>query len=558
MFLLLLASVRSQATGVSDSLTAVLEQAIADKPAITKQKEATILAIKQSLSPEIPPAVTIELNTRLFKEYQKYQIDSAIAYVNKSLAIADQYHVSDWIITSKLQLSNLYSFTDKFLEAKELLETIPVTRLSSNQRADYYEAWLSFYEHRAANGYDKSQGSRIIAYRDSLLSVLDPASNRYKINLAVKSVINRQPEEARAILLPLDQPGMAKTKPEEAMLTYLLGVSYLQQKNNELARQYFTRSAIIDVQTAIKDNASLQGLAIMYHKEGNIKLAYTFTKSVIEDAIFCNIKFRTLSISELYTIINTEYLANEADAHGKLQLYLLLISTLSVFLVISLIYVYKQMQKVSRIKEALDISTQELRNLNEEITATNKKLTESNTQLSESNHIKEVYITQFLDLCSTYIDKLETYRKNLNKLAIGKQLEELYRVLKSTHIIEDEVEGLYAIFDRIFLGLYPNFIQEFNLLLLPEEQVSVKRGELLNTELRVFALIRLGITDSNKIAEFLRYSVSTIYNYRTKTRNKAVGKREEFEKMVMKIGNEAGASGDFNTKSTTFSDQTVN
>ncbi|MFB6456625.1 DUF6377 domain-containing protein [Chitinophaga sp. Hz27] len=541
LFLILIASVRSQAAGVSDSLTAVLDKAIADKAIYTRQKEARITAIKQSLGPEIPPAVAIELNTRLYKEYQKYQIDSAIAYVNQSMAIAEQYHVNDWIITSKLQLSNLYSFTDKFLEAKELLETIPVAKLSSNQRADYYETWLSFYEHRAANGYDKSPAASIIAYRDSLLSVLDPATIRYKINLAVKSVISRQPEETRKILLPLDQPEVSKTSPEEAMITYLLGVSYLQQKNNELAKQYFTRSAIIDVQTAIKDNASLQGLAIMYHKEGNIQLAYTFTKSVIEDAIFCNIKFRTLSISELYTIINTEYLAKEADAHGKLQLYLVLISTLSLFLVISLVYVYKQMQKVSRIKEALDISTQELRKLNEEITATNKKLTESNTQLSESNHIKEVYITQFLDLCSAYIDKLETYRKNLNKLAIGKQLDELFRVLKSTHIIEDEVDGLYNIFDRIFLGLYPNFINEFNLLLLPEEQVMVKRGELLNTELRVFALIRLGITDSNKIAEFLRYSVSTIYNYRTKTRNKAVGKREDFEKMVMKIGNEANA-----------------
>lgn len=174
--------------------------------------------------------------------------------------------------------------------------------------------------------------------------------------------------------------------------------------------------------------------------------------------------------------------------------------------------------------------------MNQGITDTNKQLKEVNIQLSESNHIKEEYIAHFFDLCSTYITKLEDYRKSLNKKAANNQLDDLFKTLKSTAFVDNELEELYKNFDNIFLSLYPTFVEDFNTLLISEEQIVLKPGELLNTELRIFALIRLGITDSVKIASFLRYSLSTIYNYRTKARNKAAVSRDEFENLVMKIG----------------------
>jgi cell division protein FtsB len=184
----------------------------------------------------------------------------------------------------------------------------------------------------------------------------------------------------------------------------------------------------------------------------------------------------------------------------------------------------------------LSESGKKLAALNDDISRANKQLQESNAQLSESNHIKEEYIAQFFDLCSTYISKLESYRITLNKKAVAKQHDELFKMLKSTTMVDTEVEELYNIFDSIFLNLYPTFVKDFNALLIKEEQVVLKQGELLNTELRIFALIRLGITDSVKIAAFLRYSLSTIYNYRTKARNKAAVSRDEFEIMVSRIG----------------------
>ena len=131
---------------------------------------------------------------------------------------------------------------------------------------------------------------------------------------------------------------------------------------------------------------------------------------------------------------------------------------------------------------------------------------------------------------------MEDYRKTLYKLGINRQYEELIKILKSTTVVDNELDELYTHFDSIFLSLYPTFVTDFNSLLAENEQIVLKSGDLLNKELRIYALLRLGITDNVKIAGFLRCSMSTIYNYRTKMRNKAAIDRDEFEDMVMKIG----------------------
>ena len=156
--------------------------------------------------------------------------------------------------------------------------------------------------------------------------------------------------------------------------------------------------------------------------------------------------------------------------------------------------------------------------------------------MSDANTVKVQYIARFFDLCSMYIDKMDNYRKSLKKMAQERKLEELYRKLRSTSMLEDEQDELFRNFDEIFLNLYPTFIEDFNALLVETERITPKSGDLLNKELRIYALIRLGITDSVKIASFLRCSLSTVYNYRTKARNKAAISREDFEKMVMRIG----------------------
>lgn len=256
----------------------------------------------------------------------------------------------------------------------------------------------------------------------------------------------------------------------------------------------------------------------------------------MEDAMFCNARLRAYEVSKIFPIIDSAYQDKITKQKEELQIFLVLVSILSLFLIIAVVYVYLQMKRLSRIRRELYRTNVKLNELNTDLQSSNNQLKDLNLELSEANKIKETYIGHFLDLCSMYISKLEKYQNTLNKKAVEKKLDELYKMLKSHDMIDNELKELFENFDNIFLHLYPNFVEEFNSLLIKEERFILKTNELLNTELRIFALIRLGITDSSKIANFLHYSANTIYNYRTRVRNKAAVPREEFESLVMRIG----------------------
>jgi len=525
----------------SRAIFAELNAAIKNKKEYSKKREQRISGLKKINESGLPSLQEYQVNKSLYKEYRKFKLDSAIFYVQRNLAIAASQKNAALQDEANIQLANLYSSSGKFREAESIFKNISSKRLPASLLPEFYEFYSQFFEHYATNSYNEDYFKSIAIYRDSLLRVLNPSSVKYKIVQAQKDIYNKKLDKAERDLLQLLNTSKEKNA-DYAMFAYLLGDIYGTQGKAELQKDYFAISATADIKNAIKDNAAIQNLALLYYEAGDIDNAYKFTKSAIEDAIFCNVKFRTLQMSELYSIINTTYLDKEAKSKSQLQLYLVLISILSLFLIIAIVYVYKQMKKVSRIKEELAVTGQKLAELNADITNANAQLHESNTQLWESNHIKEEYIAHFFDLCSTYINKLEDYRKSLNRKANDKQIHELFKMLKSTTVVDNEIDELYKTFDTIFINLYPTFVKDFNALLVPEEQVTVKQGELLNTELRIFALVRLGITDSVKIAAFLRYSLSTIYNYRTKARNKAAVSRDDFEIMVSKIGTMASKS----------------
>lgn len=533
---LCLISFFAYANNGEDNYVAELNKAIDNKKYYDEKKEEKINSLKQLLNmPGLSSVQEYDINMKLSGEYKKYMMDSAIHYMEKNARIARTLNDPDLITETSLHLSLLYSATGMYIESKNILNKIERHALPDKLLTLYFETNSQFYGHYAQSNNRHTYYQLNEDYRDSLLTTLDPNSIRYRITYAEKILYQNQLEIAGNRLLKiLDE--IPEDNPDYALVTYLLGNVYNSKHDSALRKKYYTLSAITDIKNSIKDNASLQSLALSYYDDGDVDLAYKFTKSAIEDAVFCNVRFRTIEISEFYSIINTAYQAKESKQKSELQLYLILISVLSLFLIIGVIYVYKQMKRVSRIRKELYRANVKLIDLNQSITDTNEQLKEVNTQLSESNHIKEEYIAHFFDLCSAYINKLEDYRKSLNKKAANNQLEDLFKMLKSTTFVDNELEDLYKNFDNIFLSLYPTFVEDFNSLLIKEEQIVLKPGELLNTELRIFALIRLGITDSVKIAGFLRYSLSTIYNYRTKARNKAAVSRDEFENMVMKIG----------------------
>lgn len=524
-FLCLSLSAKKEVRMLSD----YLDHIIKNKQQFTTHKQEHINSLKRLLeSADFSPEHEYEINLKLYEEYRKFRLDSAIHYGERNMDLARRINNPRFIYASAIQLAGLYSCRAMYRESEHILTTINKDNLPADLLPDYYEAYCSFFERYAASSYQQKYSEQNKIYRDSLLAVLDPGSFKYRINMAHKHISRGEIDQAEEILINLLQTEEIDT-PNYAMITHYLGAVNRINRKPELEKKYYTLSAIADIKNSIKENASFRSLAQICYETGDIAGAFKYLQSAIEDAIFCNVQFRTMELSGFYSIINASYQEQQAKTESQLLLYLTLISILSIFLILLVIYVYKQMKKLSRVKEQLSQTNDKLTELNEELNT-------SNEQLSEANHIKQQYIAQFFDICSTYINKMEDYRKNLNKLALSNQYERLQKILRSTTMVDYEVEELYKNFDSIFLSLYPTFVSDFNSLLEKEEQITLKSSDLLNRELRIYALLRLGITDSVKIAAFLRCSLSTVYNYRSKMRNKAAISRDEFEDIVMKIG----------------------
>lgn len=526
---LLLAGEGIYARSLQDSITVRLNRVIDNRDYYESLKKQDILNLKKQVDQEhLSPIQKFKINLKLFEAYKKYRVDSAVFYVLENRKIADNLNDKALQNQSNIQLATLYSTKGLYIESKELLDHIDRNSLSKELLPLYYESYISFCSHYGQSNNNDVYYQKSEKYRDSLLSVLTPTSLKYLIIDATKTLYMGERDKAEGILLSLLNETTDKN-PDRALIAYLLGIIYKDKGETALQLKYFSISSITDVVNAIKDNASMKSLALSLYDLGDIDKAYKFIEVAINDAVFCNVRYRTVESSSIYSIINTSFQEKERERKRELLIFLIAISVLSVSLVIGIVVNYVQMKKLSKTRKELFDTNKQLNHLNNE-------LHKANESLFEANHIKEEYIANFFDLCSTYIEKLDRFRNSLHKKLITNKPEALLKELKSTDLVENELDELYKNFDSIFLNLYPSFVAKFNSLLLPEEQIHPKAGELLNTELRIFALIRLGITDSVKIANFLRYSLRTIYNYRTKVRSKAAVSRDEFEERVKEIG----------------------
>lgn len=533
-FVAILSSLGLRAQDLS-SARQELDNALLQKEHFADIKRKNIAGYRNEITPGLDLKEEYRINEKLYEQYRKFYLDSAIYYINRNISISNTLNNQYYIDRSSIQLANLYSSKGNFLESQSLLDGVTITKQPNDLKALYYEFYSQFYEHYTTNNPSEHYAKQIEVYRDSLLQVLSPDSNKYKINLAQQLMYKKEYSKARELLEKMENSSTVKD-PDYAMYVYLLGDIYMREDKQEEGIRYYCLAAVTDIENSIRDHGAIQNLAIYYYYQGKIDLAYKYAQSALADAVACNVKFRTLMMSEFYSIINASYQEKENAAKSTLRTYLTLISILSFFLILAVVYVYSQMRRISKVKEELLVSGERQKDLNMELKTANEQLKVFNSQLHESNRVKEEYIAQFFDICSSYIAKLDDYRKKLNKKAMNKQFDELSKILKSNSVTNEELHELYERFDTIFINLYPNFVSEFNDMLLPEEKIELKTGELLNAELRIFALERLGISDAVKIASFLRYSLSTIYNYRTKVRNKVAISREEFDERLKTIG----------------------
>lgn len=516
-----------------DSILFSLNQTIDNKEAYVKQKEQRIADLKQLFSmPNITPEQSYDINTRLYNEYKSFIPDSAMNYLQQNIHITTELENDDWLYDTKLNLSLLYSVAGMFFDAEKLLESIQTQKLHGYLLEKYYESYKQIFYYYPNNAFSEENYN---LYRDSLLALLDPQSDVYKIVYSEKLIHTEEYEKSRELLLPMFQNAEKDTH-WYSVLAFSIGETYRGEKNYDMQKKYYALSAIGDIKNVIKENASMRALAIAFYETNDIEQAYKYIQQSMEDAIFSNARLRTMEVSQVFPIIEKSYQQRLEAQKNRLYYLILCIGFLSLFLIVAVVYVYIQLRKLAKARRSLSDANRQLHDLNKKLQESNLKMNEINKELSEANLLKETYISQFLDICSMYINKLEKYQNTLNKKAMERKLDELYKILKSKDMIDNEYKELNEMFDNMFLHLYPNFVEEFNALLQESERIELKPTELLNPELRIFALIRLGITDSSKIAGFLHYSATTIYNYRTRVRNKSAVPREDFENRVMKIG----------------------
>lgn len=513
----------------TESLYRYLDELIDNKELFDREKEQRIEQLKQLRTvPNLTPELEYEINAKIIEEYRKYQLDSAIRYTRLNLWIARRLNKPSLVAATQVELAPLYSYMGMYGESKEVLNSINTSLLSGETLADYYHNYVLLYYHYSSTSKQNRFWHISSAYQDSVYMFSNHSSIRYRTYIADQFRAEGNYEQAVEMFLEMVEE-VGENSTHYAALHHSLCFIYDEMGDEENMVRHCLLSAIGDVRNSIKENASFMTLASICTENGDISRAFKYAHSAVEDATFANVLFRTSNASKFYSIINAAYQAQEADSKSLLKNYLFLISAFSVILILLTSFIYRQMKRSSRMRK-------ELSDVNERLVKLNEILNSKNDQLSDSNLIKEQYIAQFFDLCSTYIDKMGDFRKSLNKLALERNFDQLYKKIKSNSLMESEIEELYKHFDTIFLGLYPTFVSDFNALLAKDEQIVLKSENQLNRELRIYALLRLGITDSARIASFLRCSISTVYNYRTKARNRAAASREDFENIVMTIG----------------------
>lgn len=523
----------------ADSLLLKLDQAIKERPIYMEQKELKLVELKRQLHRQIPDEERFAILGTLLDEYRSFNTDSALHMAEEREQIAIRLGNREYIDNARMNKADVLGMTGMYKEVMDLMRNIHIDRLPVDIHPYYYHIYRTVYglmADYAVTAYEKKLYTELTdKYRDSLLLV-------NKDNLLIHTLIqsdqyNVRNEYDKAIRLLTDYLALQKDYEHDvAICAYTLSESYRLKGDKEKEKEYLIVSAMADMKTAVREYISLRKLAVLLYQEGDIERAYSYVKICMEDAAACNARLRKLEILEIFPIINDAYQQKTEKQQEQMKWALVSISLLSLFLLLAIFYVYKQMKKVAAARRKVIDANKRLKELNDELHLSNAQLKEANHSIAENSYLKEEYIGRYMDQCSVYLEKMDNYRRSLGKIAATGNVEELYKNIKSSKFIEGELKEFYTNFDNTFLQLFPTFVEDFNALLADDEQISLKAGERMNTELRIFALIRLGITDSVKIAQFLRYSVTTIYNYRTKVRNKAAGDRDLLEQEVMTIG----------------------
>ena len=447
----------------------------------------------------------------LGREYESFNADSSYVYYDKAYLLASDINDRITRLNARISRFKALAVAGLYNEAENEMQFIENEGVPDTLRNHFYDCARQLYYYMT--GYAQSNNlfsNRYFAknrhYRDLLLEHLDPADPLFSLYYSEYLQDQGKIIMARDVLLELIKDCEQGTAFHARVMSLLANLASVEGKTLEAAH-YMALSAISDIKCAIKENVSLQNLSLYLYSSGDIDRAYRYISISMSDANFCNARLRNMQIAKNMPLIDQAY-KSRINAQKTIQsVVLAVVSFLAVILVIALFMLYKQMNKLRVIRYSL----------------------------KQANAVRDEYMSRFLDLCSIYMDRFEKFNKLVTRKISTGQIDDLVKMTKSAKFAEEHNKLFYDNFDNAFLNIYPNFVEDFNALLLPEERINVKQYGHLTMELRIFAFLRMGVDDSNKIASFLRYSVNTVYTYRNKIKSKAIN-RETFDDDIMKIG----------------------
>ena len=508
-------------------LLKLLDEYIDRRELYTEQKEEKIKQLKIKLRIADSNTSRLSILNTIYREYYTYRYDSAMVYANRGLSLALSYNNTYYATLNRINRAAVLSTGGFYSQAETLLNEIGENNVPHQLKQYYYytTTWLYSYWEAFC---DKSEFKDY--YRQKKLQFLRLTVNTtHSNNVGLYAYLSG---ELAYLENPLGKNVLRHytiainnslvNSRVHASAAYCIARYYREIGNMQLYEKYIVEAAISDMVCPLKENLALQELSTYLYKKdpkyANRAARYIYCS--MEDAQFYNNRLRMLEISNIQPIIAT---ANqEALAHKEriVRGVLAVVSFLSLVLLGMALLGYKQTKWLARSRR--------------EVKSQNLKLTELNEKLIATNHRRETYMRLFMDISAVYIRKLIEYRKLVGRKIKANQTADLLKTINSYKLAEEEATTFYTRFDRAFIELYPSFVEELNHLLLPDAKIELPSPNSLTTEVRIFALMRLGVTDSQEIATLLFYSTQTIYNYKSAMRTRAIN-RETFDEDINRL-----------------------
>jgi hypothetical protein len=514
----------------TDSLLNKLNAVLADKDVFVKQKQVRIENLNKQIARTNNANAKYNLYQQLFNEYKNFSYDSAYYYARKLKQTAIQLNDSPLIAYANMAVGYTFISSGMFKETLETLNGINVNLLSNDDKIDYYflkaRSYFDLADFDRSVDYSAIYNPKGIKCIDSALEICRPGTYNF---LALKGLKDlRTGNFADGVkdytaLLNLKDLTPHQFAVSASSLSYIYEVKGDQTKSIDLLIQ----AAISDIQSATKETVAIYKVADYLYKKGDLKNAYTYINQAMDEATFYGARHRQVTISSILPIIEAQRINAVEQQRRSLFIYSSIITLLVIFVIVFAVIIFMQLKKL-RIADNL------IKEANTTLQENNKALEELNRNLSTANKIKNEYIGYYFNINSVYIEKLESFQKSIEKKLSSKRYEDAQATVKNLNL-ENERHQLFHTFDKVFLRLFPDFIKKFNALFNDNEEIFIPEGQLLSTEHRIFALIRMGIHDNDRIAKLLGYSVNTIYSYKNRIKNKSFIPNDEFEDRIMEI-----------------------